>query len=565
MTAAPTSEIIETIENRRASKSRESQTRYLWLRCFFWLVAIAIGAAQAWATRFTMNPDGVSYLDIADAYWRGDWHIAVNAYWSPLYSWVVGLVLRLVKPTSYREYPLVHLINLVLYCGTLACFEFFLSWLVRPRMKREGEAALPEWALWTLGYTFFIATSVLLIGLNLVSPDLMVAGFSYLLAGLLMRVINGDARRSTFVLLGVILAMGYFAKTVMFPIGLVALAIASYFVPKQNRRKILLSVVVAAAMVAPFIAAISRVSHHLTIGESARWNYLVFVNGVQPFYPTGAANPPHRIFAEPVTYEFADAGGTFPPWFDPSYWQTGVHAHLDLRRELGRLFVGSVVYLNLFLNPLLLLIPTLGYLSLILLAPRPSKCVRNACWPLMILALAAMACYAALLVEYRYVGPFVCLFALALFHGVNLPFSRLSDRIMAVVTIAIAATLISLSVWTVIAELRSSQPLYQNVAGALRDYGIHEGEPMALLWSEDWNNGAVEGAFAPRLLKAKVIAEVTSPREFWNADATQRSNVLKTLSEIGAKAILTRDVPPGEREKWIQLSGTDFYVHLLKQ
>jgi hypothetical protein len=31
-----------------------------------------------------MNPaDGISYLDIGDAYWRGDWHMAINAFWSP--------------------------------------------------------------------------------------------------------------------------------------------------------------------------------------------------------------------------------------------------------------------------------------------------------------------------------------------------------------------------------------------------------------------------------------------------------------------------------------------------
>ena len=34
-----------------------------------------------------MISDGVSYLDIGDAYFRGDWKAAVNAYWSPVYSW----------------------------------------------------------------------------------------------------------------------------------------------------------------------------------------------------------------------------------------------------------------------------------------------------------------------------------------------------------------------------------------------------------------------------------------------------------------------------------------------
>ena len=45
---------------------------YKRLRIFFWCAAIVLGATDAWATRFTMNPDGVSYLDLGDAWWRGD-------------------------------------------------------------------------------------------------------------------------------------------------------------------------------------------------------------------------------------------------------------------------------------------------------------------------------------------------------------------------------------------------------------------------------------------------------------------------------------------------------------
>ena len=78
-----------------------SISKYKVLRVSCWLIALTLGAAQAWATRFTMNPDGVSYLDIGDAYWRGDWHNAINAYWSPMYSWILGLFVRALKPSAY--------------------------------------------------------------------------------------------------------------------------------------------------------------------------------------------------------------------------------------------------------------------------------------------------------------------------------------------------------------------------------------------------------------------------------------------------------------------------------
>src|SRR5438874_516949 len=70
-------------------------------RMLFCCVALLAGFLQAWAGRHSMTSDGMAYLDMGDAYWRGDWRMAVNAYWSPLYSWVVGLALLLLKPSSY--------------------------------------------------------------------------------------------------------------------------------------------------------------------------------------------------------------------------------------------------------------------------------------------------------------------------------------------------------------------------------------------------------------------------------------------------------------------------------
>ena len=48
------------------------------------IAAILLGAVQAWACRFQPSTiDLVSYLDVGDAYLRGDWHAALNGYWNP--------------------------------------------------------------------------------------------------------------------------------------------------------------------------------------------------------------------------------------------------------------------------------------------------------------------------------------------------------------------------------------------------------------------------------------------------------------------------------------------------
>jgi hypothetical protein len=73
-----------------------------------------------------MNPDGISYLDMGDAYFRGDWKMAINAQWSPLYSWIIALGLHIFHPTLRWEFIIVHLMQFFIYLLTIFCFHFFL-------------------------------------------------------------------------------------------------------------------------------------------------------------------------------------------------------------------------------------------------------------------------------------------------------------------------------------------------------------------------------------------------------------------------------------------------------
>jgi hypothetical protein len=103
-----------------------------------------------------MNPDGIAYLDMADAYFRGDWTTAINAYWSPLYSWILGVAMHLGKPSMHWEFPLVHVVNFFMYLAALGSFEFFWTQLMHYRRNNDsgdGSVTLPEWALLALGYT----------------------------------------------------------------------------------------------------------------------------------------------------------------------------------------------------------------------------------------------------------------------------------------------------------------------------------------------------------------------------------------------------------------------------
>src|SRR5947209_1174412 len=104
-----------------------------------------------------MNTDGLTYLDIADAYMRGDWTHAVNAFWNPFYSWLLGIALRVLRPSSYWEFGVARLVNFLVYLGTFACFRFFLRELLRaPRDPEPGWTPLPEMPLRLVAYALFL-------------------------------------------------------------------------------------------------------------------------------------------------------------------------------------------------------------------------------------------------------------------------------------------------------------------------------------------------------------------------------------------------------------------------
>src|SRR5579859_310692 len=122
----------------------------------FRVVALLLGFLQAWAYRFYIEPDGINYLDIADAYLRRDWGSALNGYWSPLYSWLLAGVKWLFAPSAYWESTALHLLNFFLFVLALFCFEFFFRKLLALLAARfpdaVGDDGLPNWAWWTLGY-----------------------------------------------------------------------------------------------------------------------------------------------------------------------------------------------------------------------------------------------------------------------------------------------------------------------------------------------------------------------------------------------------------------------------
>lgn len=103
------------------------------VRVFFWCLAIVLGGLHVWVYRNDLNPDSVSYIEMAEAAVGSGWHALVSAYWSPLYPALLSVGFRILRPSMYWEFTAVHVVNFVLYLADLLCFEFFLKELLAAR------------------------------------------------------------------------------------------------------------------------------------------------------------------------------------------------------------------------------------------------------------------------------------------------------------------------------------------------------------------------------------------------------------------------------------------------
>src|SRR5215468_3603788 len=95
-----------------------------------WVIAcVAAGGLDAFLGRHAMNPDGISYLEIAQTTLRVGLSGLVNGVWSPGYPALIAVPLGLVRPSIENELPVVHTLNFVLFAVTVVLWRALLrSW-----------------------------------------------------------------------------------------------------------------------------------------------------------------------------------------------------------------------------------------------------------------------------------------------------------------------------------------------------------------------------------------------------------------------------------------------------
>ena len=574
-------------ENRKFLTEKPFEPFEPLLRVFFWCLAIVLGGLHVWVYRNDLNPDSVSYIEMAEGAVRSGWHELVSAYWSPLYPTLLSIGFRVLHPSMFWEFTVVHLVNFAVYLADLLCFEFFVRELLAARRteirSQDDMRPVPERIFWIWGYLFFIWSNQFWLRPQQVNPDIIVAGLAYLATALLLRVYRGKGNWLAFAGLGAVLGTAYLAKAAMFPLSFVFLA-CGFLLFGLRRNSYLhslarsaVALAVFAMIAAPLIVQISKEKHRLTFGDSGKINYAEHVDGA-PFMthwqgqPAGTGTPVHptrKVSDDPVIYEFAQPiAGSYPPWYDQSYWYEGIRVHFSLIGQLRVLFKSASTYFKFFSRSGALYVV---FLALILLVRKKGKWewgerrFRLVWFP----SLVAPIMYAFVVVKQRYVSGFALVLLLWILSSVRISFAReevFRKRALLATILAPAVAMM----WPATLNLRDiirnqhggvvggfgrSPYDQQMVAEELRDMGVPPGTQVASI-------GSGLEAYWAHLAQVRIIAEIPGEGEsFLAADSLKKSEALNKFLELGAKAVVTKNAAVAHStEGWQEVGQTQYYV-----
>jgi len=546
-------------------------------------VVLALALCQIWTTRYVIDPDGTAYVDVARAWLQGDWIHALNSYWSPLYVWLFSFAFAIFSPSAHWQIPLIHLIALGGFVAAFAAWEWLTS----------------EWELWqgvsknpmltdVAGYSVFAWAGLRLIGLGWFnSADILVMAILIAIAALLVRVRRGASKNTDFLLLGILLGLGFLAKTAfaaVIPIFLLALTV---LLRSWADRRVLVTALTTFTLVAPFIAAISIANDHFTMGDSGRLNYSWHVTGMSVEGYKDSAFPPDSGILHPTTVLMQNPRvlsferhlvGTFPIHSDVSWWCAGYPARFDPVRQF-RILTSNIKYSIVIFGrcPVLYLV----LVCLVFGAPRMFKYFQQA-WFLWLPSLIFAMTYCFVYSDARYLAGSYAIIGFSLIGAVwkvNLPRTVMLGCLFAIPFLSLLLFGSSFRVMVRqfagdITGRRAPLEFFNfEIAEAMQQRGMRPGDRVAIV-------GASLTAAHVGLERAQIVAivpeQVTQddvlggrrPMDFsfgktdvfWRSSPQTRARVLGAFRGAGAKWVFADCVPPwADKTGWEVAGGAQVF------
>ena len=563
---------LETSPRQTFTSSKPELSRTTSVRLAFWTVAFLLGAAQTWAVRHSIFSDGISYIEIAKAYARGEWSMAINPYWSPLYSWFLMVAYAVLRPAPYWEVAVLHLVNFIAFLLCLGAAEYFLHELLRFRRATASERELvPDLAIRIAGYCTVLFAGLSMVNMWYCSPDMIAMALILTLSGQLLRLSLQGPSTWLSIGIGVACALSFLARTAFAPICVICLVICAFLIYRSRRPVWKHTGIIAACvgiLCGPFVVAISVKEGKFTLGESGALNYGWEVDGAaryahwqgEPYDIGRPRHPTTEATFHPRSYTFSGpVPGTYAPWFNPAYWYDGIKPKLKIKPQVEILAVNLSVLANLTVRSavFLCLIP------LVFLTGWRSWFERfSQYWLILVPSLAVIAMYCLVYVEKRYIaGNLVVLWMTALASVTirSAKFARFATALIVALCLLYTGVFVvrrqTENVVEATGDLVRRQERFQNVqaliAARLEKAGLRAGDKVAYIGPSvdaDWARlaGVKIVAEIPlsyqrnrRLLNNTLIDKADDIKKFWTDPGPGRAAVIDAFRHAGAKMIIT--------------------------
>jgi 4-amino-4-deoxy-L-arabinose transferase-like glycosyltransferase len=585
-----------------------SQSRLRKLLIVYLLLLVPIGWLAMKYEPFLLDGDAVSYMDIADLLHAHRWAGAVNGYWHPLYPAVLAGAQIIFHPSRWNEIPAYYAANYAIFLLELIAMVVFVYALDRLRTRSVGDSAPPllsREALALLGTALIVIASQRELAIGLVRPDallqaLMLLAFAMMLSALATESLIWAP------LMGLFFGLAYLTKSFAFVVALLSIGVMFLFQLWLQRRTLAraltnaaLALVVFGAIAGPYIAALSHQKHRFDFGDSGALNYAWYVGGVEKMHlepwmtsSFGPAtvhliHPEQQLLASPGIYSYrAEPYGTYPDWFDTTFFNERIIPHLNPPMLLHRDARNAVLVIRyLFNHPeawiLLLLLIVLGARL------RFGSWRRDNFWlPMILLGLAMWILYGLVNVEERYVTLAYLVILLPIFAALRAPQPEVDEfgttpsswlpsaSTAMIVLLAFLAAGESLRVTLEQRRYETAlpHPWYNDemfgAARSLQQLGVKPGDEVACMGGY----ACLNQNYWARLAGVRILTEVYNPNgelfRQW-AGLPNRAQVLDILRRQNAKVLVAQFDPaslsndPAAAQGWIRLDNTDLYAYPL--
>lgn len=549
---------------------------------------------------YQIDGDAVAYMDIGDYLRAHQWAGIVNGYWHPMYPAFLALGHALFHATPATELRAYCFVNFGIFLLGMAAVVWFTDAISGSRSEVRGSSyLLDRYAMRYLGLALLVIASQRELSLGKVRPDALLQAFLlFALAALLRHLATGRLRYAA--LMGAALGCAYLTKSFAFVVALLSIAVLAAFRRLWLKHKVarvipaaLVAFVCFAAVAGPYVAALSHRHGRFDFGDSGSLNYAWFVGGtekmhLQPYMTSqfGSAevhmkHPERELLRSPQVLSYAELPyGTYPDWFDATYWNDQIKPHFRVRDDLPHAARNCVLVGRYLLNhpeALLLLALLLVLDARVTPGGKPRA---NAFWLVpLLLGVVIWGIYAMVNTEERYVTVAYLAIVLSVFAMLRTP--EMKSRISNLPSLASALVLLLAllaageSLRTVLEDRRQLALLgypggwysakMNDAAQSLSKMGVRPGDSVACVGTV----ACVRDPYWARLAGVRVLTEIydkDTPLYPFLANLPNRELAIATVRGQGAKVLVgdfgvarVSDSDPFFRN-WRQLDNTTLYA-----